>query len=155
MLRRKLQGEESPGSTETRCRVTPGGREPRESATESKPPPEAFGRRGVRVKGCGKSAPRPWQQGRHGKPHREQNRIGRADGFGPWMRFRIVLRVGCARQAATPVPDEWPSIGASRGARGQNPAYRPSGPKFPNCPDSAIRPKNAPVPAKLGPLRGL
>lgn len=31
-------GEESPGSTETRCRVTPGGGNPRESATESKPP---------------------------------------------------------------------------------------------------------------------
>ena len=30
--------EESPGSTETRCRVTPGGGNPRESATESKPP---------------------------------------------------------------------------------------------------------------------
>ena len=30
--------EESPGSTETRCRVTPGGGDPRESATESKPP---------------------------------------------------------------------------------------------------------------------
>ena len=33
-----LQKEESPGSTETRCRVTPGGGDPRESATESKPP---------------------------------------------------------------------------------------------------------------------
>ena len=31
-------GEESPGSTETRCRVIPGGGDPRESATESKPP---------------------------------------------------------------------------------------------------------------------
>jgi hypothetical protein len=30
--------EESPGSTETRCRVMPGGGDPRESATESKPP---------------------------------------------------------------------------------------------------------------------
>ena len=33
-----LRGEESPGSTEARCRVTPGGGNPRESATESKPP---------------------------------------------------------------------------------------------------------------------
>ncbi len=31
-------GEESPGSMEARCRVTPGGGDPRESATESKPP---------------------------------------------------------------------------------------------------------------------
>ena len=30
--------EESPGSMETRCRVTPGGGDPRESATESSPP---------------------------------------------------------------------------------------------------------------------
>ena len=35
---RSEAGEESPGSTETRCRVTPGGGDPRESATESKPP---------------------------------------------------------------------------------------------------------------------
>ena len=35
---RKAAGEESPGSMETRCRVTPGGGDPRESATESKPP---------------------------------------------------------------------------------------------------------------------
>ena len=31
-------GEESPGSTEVRCRITSGGGDPRESATESKPP---------------------------------------------------------------------------------------------------------------------
>ncbi len=30
--------EESPGSTETRCRVAPGGGDPRESAAESRPP---------------------------------------------------------------------------------------------------------------------
>src|SRR5271163_3417268 len=31
---------------------------------------------GVRVKGCGKSAPRRRQRRRHGKPRREQDRIG-------------------------------------------------------------------------------
>ena len=35
-------------------------------------------RSGVRVKRCGKSAPRLRQRRRHGKPHREQNRIGTA-----------------------------------------------------------------------------
>jgi hypothetical protein len=35
-------------------------------------------KRAVRVKGCGKSAPRDRQRERHGKPHREQNRIGMA-----------------------------------------------------------------------------
>ena len=70
-------GEESPGSTETRCRVTPGGGDPRESATESKPPagPRLRPAR-ARVKGCGKSAPRRRQRRRHGKPHREQDQIG-------------------------------------------------------------------------------
>ena len=47
-------GEESPGSTGTRCRVTPGGGDPRESATESRPPAGAgFGRpagKGERVR---------------------------------------------------------------------------------------------------------
>ncbi len=33
--------EESPGSIRTRCRVTPGGGNPRESATEMKPPNNA------------------------------------------------------------------------------------------------------------------
>ncbi len=42
-------GEESPGSTETRCRVTPGGGDPRESATESRPPVLVAGK-GERVR---------------------------------------------------------------------------------------------------------
>jgi hypothetical protein len=33
------RAEESPGSTETRCRLTAGGGDPRESATEKRPPP--------------------------------------------------------------------------------------------------------------------
>jgi N-acetylmuramoyl-L-alanine amidase len=35
---RKVAGEESPGSMDKRCRITSGGREPRESATENRPP---------------------------------------------------------------------------------------------------------------------
>ncbi len=53
--------EESPGSTERRRRVTPGGGDPRDSATESKPPTRPRPRdraAAARVKGCGKSAPR-------------------------------------------------------------------------------------------------
>jgi hypothetical protein len=71
-LRKEL--EESPGSTETWRRVTPAGGDPRDSATESKPPL----RGAVRVKGCGKSAPRRWRQWRHGKPRQEQDQIGTA-----------------------------------------------------------------------------
>ncbi|SOC40315.1 hypothetical protein SAMN05892877_107122 [Rhizobium subbaraonis] len=98
------RGEESPGSTETRCRITSGGGDPRESATESRPPSHAR----VRVKGWGKSPPRTWRHGRHGKPHREQDRIGMTRAAqaaqpvsGP------VIRVGCTRPGASPVPDEW------------------------------------------------
>jgi hypothetical protein len=71
------RGEESPGSTETRCRVTPGGGDPRESATENIPPPRLrkVGR-AARVKWCGKSAPRRRQRRRQGKPHREQDQVG-------------------------------------------------------------------------------
>jgi hypothetical protein len=73
-----LAAEESPGSMETRCRITSGGGDPRESATENKPPRDS--RLAARVKRCGKSAPRAWQHERHGKPHREQNRIGATQG---------------------------------------------------------------------------
>src|ERR1700751_6201160 len=77
---RKAAGEESPGSIDIRCRITSGGGNPRESATENEPPAyRPFGGFGaVRVKRCGKSAPRVRQRNRHGKPHREQDRIGTA-----------------------------------------------------------------------------
>ena len=65
--------EESPGFTKTGCWVTPSGGNLRESAAENIPPFLM-----VRVKRCGKSVPRIWQQRRHGKPHRKQNRIGTA-----------------------------------------------------------------------------
>ena len=39
--------------------VTPGGREPTESAAESRPPMASLEVQ-VRLKGCGKSAPRHW-----------------------------------------------------------------------------------------------
>jgi len=48
--------EESPDSTRQRCRVTPGGGNPRESATEN----SLLRPAGVRVKRWGKSPPRDW-----------------------------------------------------------------------------------------------
>jgi hypothetical protein len=113
--------EESPGSTERRCRLTAGGGDPRDSATEMTPPtgPVFFGRlAAARLKWCGKSAPRLWQQRRHGKPHREQDQIGTARDV-----FRIAVRVGRVRCVATCIPEEWSS---SHFGDGQNPAYRPS-----------------------------
>src|SRR5260370_14906890 len=84
---RKAAGEESPGSIDIRCRITSGGGNPRDSATENEPlpppyPPPACGGGikggAVRAKRCGTSAPRLPQPTRHGKPHREQDRIGMA-----------------------------------------------------------------------------
>ena len=78
-LRGQPRGEESPGSTETRCRVTPGGGDPRESATEThRLPASRKAGRAARVKWCGKSAPRRRQRRRQGKPHREQDQVGMA-----------------------------------------------------------------------------
>ena len=95
---RKAAGEESPGSTETRCRVTPGGGDPRESATESKPPRRSRAG-GARVKGWGKSPPRrpatgaAWQTPPGARPNR--------DGAGrrPQARFRA-CRPGRLREAS-------------------------------------------------------
>ena len=66
------------GLHRARCQVTPGRREPTESATEryrlsaAKAAP-------VRVKWCGKSAPRWWQHQWHGKPHLKQDQIGKQE----------------------------------------------------------------------------
>ena len=113
--------EESPGSTESWCRVTPGGGDPRDSATENKPPTYALTRYGgVRVKRCGKSAPRSWQQERQGKPHQEQRQIGVADGLFP------ARHPGRRREASGNGRPRGMVIHLPQG-RGQNPAYRPSG----------------------------
>ena len=72
-------------------------------------------RSGARVKRCGKSAPRVRQRIRHGKPHREQDRIGTATRRSSRKRkrrksdVRLVVRVGCSRQRGNVVPEEWPS----------------------------------------------
>ena len=121
------RGEESPGSMEARCRVTPGGGDPRESATESKPPVRLYAPP-ARVKGCGKSAPRPRRRGRHGKPHREQDRIGAAGRdsselpAGGFPR----RRPGRSREASGNGRPRRMAIHRSS-ERGQDPAYRPSG----------------------------
>jgi hypothetical protein len=101
-------GEESPGSTETRCRLTAGGGDPRESATENRPP--GWFASQARVKRWGKSPPRERQRKRHGKPHREQDQIGAARRATGTRCFRAAARVGRARRSATGVPEEWPSI---------------------------------------------
>src|SRR5271165_1942941 len=64
------------GLHRARCQVTPGGREPTESATE-RYRLRAAQAATARVKWCGKSAPRAWQHAWHGKPHLEQGQIGK------------------------------------------------------------------------------
>ena len=43
----KIIKEESPGFTRTQCQITPGGGDPRDSATENKPPYQGKGEKGV------------------------------------------------------------------------------------------------------------
>jgi hypothetical protein len=118
-------GEESPGSEETRRRITSGGGDPRDSATESRPP-AGFRAWPVRVKGCGKSAPRDRQRERHGKPRREQDQIGAipaGDRRGRFPAFRpgwLLEAAGNRRPRGMAV-----TRGATRAL--QNPAYRPTG----------------------------
>ena len=80
------------------CWLTTSRGDSRESATEKRPP--AFGP--ARGKRCGKSAPRPWRHGRHGKPHPEQGHIGEQCGGPPRSR------VARWRPAATPALEECP-----------------------------------------------
>jgi len=66
----------------------------------------------ARVKRCGKSAPRLRQRRRHGKPHREQDRIGAARVREATLASSAILaaaRVGCSRHGAIRAPEEWPS----------------------------------------------
>lgn len=79
------------------------------------------------MKGWGKSPPRTWQQGRHGKPRLEQDQIGTSRGLA-----RGAHRLRCPGRSREPI-----SNGRSRGmivadpglglGTEQNPAYRPSG----------------------------
>ena len=122
--------EESPGSTEERCRVTPGGGDPRDSATEKRPPafrrdPEAP----ARVKRCGKSAPRARQRERRGQtpPGARPNRGGSGGPATASPEASSGSPPGSvARGAGQPASQRNGHPRLFTGA-GQNPAYRPSG----------------------------
>ncbi len=97
---RKGGAEESPDSMKKGCRVTPGGGNPRESATEKSLlwcQRFTVGGSRVMVKRWGKSPPRTWQQGRYGKPHPEQCRIGASPRKGPDHQFGNKLPETSAR----------------------------------------------------------
>jgi hypothetical protein len=73
----------------------------------------------ARLKRCGKSAPRLWQQRWHGKPHREQDQIGTARNPFPDSR------PGRSREVCSNAHPRGMAIHRGQ-PRGQNPAYRPS-----------------------------
>src|SRR5215831_15610944 len=127
--------EESPGSMDIRCRITSGGRKPRDSATENRPPRPSLAtceQGAVRVKRCGKSAPRLRQRRRHGKPHREQDRIGTARGSPLRERKRFSGSMSGSsrpgRLLKAPGNRRRRGMAVTRGASLalQNPAYRPA-----------------------------
>jgi len=126
--------EESPGSRDQRWRLTAAGGDPRESATESKPP--AGQPVQARVKRCGKSAPRVRQRKRHGKPHREQNRIGaaRMDGQ-PAHPARSSPPPGLVARGmgAIPAPEEWPSRRQLQTEPGLQAGWQFHGPRHAPC----------------------
>ena len=88
------------------CRLTAGGT--RSKRVSRKVPQKKYrlelgfspGRR-VRVKRCGKSAPRPEQFGRQGKPHAEQDQIGEEERPAPFD-----FRVGRLSRAEMLGPEE-------------------------------------------------
>ena len=96
-------------------------RPPRSTQSRSSAASDVYKRQEVRVKRCGKSAPRWRQRQRQGKPHREQDQIGVAgrafffvccthrETCGVEPIFRPATRVDCLRRLVTNVPDEWPS----------------------------------------------
>ena len=63
----------------------------------------------VRVKRCGKSAPRPWQHGWQAKPRTEQDQIGRRQG-----RPVRSLRVGRSISPVMARLEEWPPSAVAR-----------------------------------------
>jgi len=110
-------GEESPGSTKDT--VTDNIRRGRPQGQRHRNDTAYRPKAAARLKWCGKSAPRSWQQGRHGKPHREQDQIGTARNPFPDSR------PGRSREVRGNAHPRGMAIHRGQ-PRGQNPAYRPS-----------------------------
>ena len=100
-------------------RVTPGQGDLTDSGTENIPPRAAE----VRVKWCGKSAPRLWQHGWQAKPRTEQDQIGwRLRAVRPKSPGRLPDPASDCRARGMVVP-AWHPRGRYGG---QNSAYRPT-----------------------------
>ena len=111
-------------------RVIPGQGDLKESGTENIPPPgvPVPDRRAVRVKRCGKSAPRPPQGGWQAKPRTEQDRIGRRSRAArPKPPGRLLDPAGDGGARGMVAARRRPVRGRRRV---QNSAYRPSAALF-------------------------
>lgn len=83
------------------CQLTAGRREPTDSAAENIPPMVHLWWKQVRLKWCGKSAPRNWQQLWQWKPDPVQDQIGKQlASLLAKPAARRSFRVGCLRLAA-------------------------------------------------------
>jgi hypothetical protein len=128
--------EESPGSTETRCRIISGGGDPRESATENRPL-TGFGRSKGETVRQERTARTVTDAARQAPPGARPNRDGASPVSG--LPSGSVAR-GAWRQASQ-------RNGHPSGftARRQNPAYRPSDAITPSphevhgCPENLFR----------------
>ncbi len=89
--------EEGPDST---TGVMPGNARPRQREGKCRRKQTAPGWPGVRVKGCGKSAPPLRKRRGHGKPHAEQGRIGGLRVACPRIPPRVGEVPGLAARAA-------------------------------------------------------
>jgi hypothetical protein len=86
----------------------PAGATPGKVPQKANRSPSPSGAGSARVKGWSKSPPRDWQQERHGKPHREQDRIGMVRGETLGAVSGPAIRVGCVRRMAISAQEEWP-----------------------------------------------
>jgi len=132
-----LQAEESPSTTEPRWWVTPTVPAGLPAGTGKVPQkiyrPEFY--RGVRVKRCGKSAPRRLRGRRQGKPHRVQGQVAvpapwaSEAWFRPTTAGRPLSRTSGKSPVARSGRDKWPSPPSCLpGPRArQNSAYSASG----------------------------
>src|SRR5262249_9782981 len=110
--------EESPGSMDMRCRITSGGRKPRESATENRPPPSPQGESGkgetVRQERTASAATSAARQTPLGATRKRGGAAPSARAGGRDGCPDPPVGVGCGRRRATGVEEEWPSrAGAS------------------------------------------
>src|ERR1700759_3841506 len=103
---RKVAGEESPGSIDMRCRITSGGGDPRESATENEPvrlSGRSKGEKGREERTAGPATETAWQTTPGARPNRDGNAVSSLHAITPQGDVRLAVRLGCSRPCANTV----------------------------------------------------